>query len=65
MLAEADAVALVGTASEVNYVRSISFDGNKWCVGAGEGTELIRWLIDQYGAFVRGEMGHPDLLVRV
>ena len=65
MLTEANAVAVVGTASEVNYVRSITVGGNKCCVGVGICTEFTRWLIGQYGAFVRGELGHPDLLVRV
>ena len=65
MLAEASAVALVGTASEMNFVRSLTFDGEKWLIGAGGGTPLIRWLIGQYGSFVRGEIGHEDLLVHV
>ena len=64
-LCEAEAVMLVGTASEVSFIRRLGYDGLDHVIGDGNGTPLVRRLIDLYAAFVRGQLGHDDLLVHV
>lgn len=64
-LLRARSVLMLGTASEVNHVREITWGGQSHLINNGEPTHFARHLIDLYGRFVRGELGHEDLLFRV